>query len=437
MGFSSRRVITGVVYALIGLIIVELIALASLIVVVPDLLQRIQRFNASPSAVAPPARQQSTTTDTIARPLQIIDSFQTPSPRWDQSYVAVIDNQLQTELFLPQAEVYTLWTGIADDPAIGSRVSDFDLQVDVSQTRGGDDAAYGIRFRQNTTDSYIMAAINARGYWRINRVSFGEISDMTPWQFSQHITPGLNVSNQLRVVADGTQISFYVNGIKLTTVSDLSPSSGQLTLAATTFTTGDLAVNFDNVAGRTAGKSFQDTFDSPTTAIFSQGGSFSRDGKYHIISSENVSVWQNPLPRAQTEVQDFQMKVDGTIVSGDPSQIAYGLLFGDKGDFGHTMVIFGGNGQIQIVRNSNDGNDQAYIEPIIIEAFRTGTGVTNTIDIQVRQGVLSLKINDIDIGLIDIGESPVGSVGMIVICAKTTAQVAFDDLTITELNNEQ
>jgi hypothetical protein len=346
--------------------------------------------------------------------------------------VAVSNNQLQTELFLPQSEVYTLWTGLADAPTIGSRVSDFDLQVDVTQTRGGDDAAYGIRFRQNTTDSYIMAAINARGYWRIIRSSFGDISDITPWQFSRHIAPGLNATNQLWVVASGTQISFYVNGIKLTTISDLSPASGQLTLAATTFTTGDLAVNFDNVRGSTAGKTFQDQFDSPTTAIFSQGGSYSRDGKYHIISSENVSVWQNPLPRAKTEVQDFHMKVDGTIVSGDPDQIAYGVLFGDKGDFGHTMVVINGNGQIQIVRNGNDGNDQAYIEPVIIKAFRTGAGVTNTIDMHVRNGELSLKINDIDVGAIDIGESPTGSVGMIVICAKTAAQVDFDNLTITE-----
>ena len=203
-------------------------------------------------------------------------------------------------------------------------------------------------------------------------------------------------------------------------------------MAATTFTTGDLAVNFDNVRGSTAGKSFRDEFDSPTTAIFSQGGSYSRDGKYRIISSENVSVWQNPLPRAQTEVQDFHMKVDGTIVAGDPDQIAYGVLFGDKGDFGHTMVIFNGSGQIQIVRNSNDGNDQAYIDPVIIEAFRTGAGVTNTIDMSVRKGELSLKINDIDVGAIDIGESPTGSVGIIVICAKTAAQVDFDNLTITE-----
>jgi hypothetical protein len=432
MGFSSRRAMMGIIYALIGLVIIEILVLCSLIVVVPDLPQRIQRFNAIPQADAPPARQQSANTNDIARPLKITDSFETPSPRWDQSYVAVSNNQLQTELFLPQSEVYTLWTGLADDPTIGSRVSDFDLQVDVTQTRGGDDAAYGMRFRQNTTDSYIMAAINSRGYWRIIRASFGEISDMTPWQFSHHIATGLNATNQLRVVASGTQISFYVNGIRLTTISDLSPASGQLTLAATTFTTGDLAVNFDNVRGSTAGKSFQDQFDSPTTAIFSQGGSYSRDGKYHIISSENVSVWQNPLPRAKTEVQDFHMKVDGTIVAGDPDQIAYGVLFGDKGDFGHTMVIFNGAGQIQIVRNSNDGNDQAYIDPVIIKAFRTGAGVTNTIDMNVRQGELSLKINDIDVGSIDIGESPIGSVGMIVICAKTAAQVDFDNLTITE-----
>jgi len=431
MGFSSRRIMMRSIYFLIGLIVIEIILLGSMIVVVPDLPQRLQRFNATPTADAPPARQQPANNN-IARPLKISDSFENPSPLWDQSYVAVNNHQLQAELFLPHAEVYTLWTGIADDPSIGSRVSDFDLQVDVTQTRGGDDAAYGIRFRQNTTDSYLMAAINARGYWRIIRSSFGDISDIAPWQFSHHIAQGLNATNQLQVVASGSQVSFFVNGIKLTTISDLSPASGQLTLAATTFTSGDLAVNFDNVIGRTAGKSFQDQFDSPTTAIFSQGGSYSRDGKYHIISSENVSVWQNPLPRAQTEVQDFRMTVDGTIVAGDPEQIAYGVLFGDKGDFGHTVVIFNGAGQIQIVRNSNDGNDQSYIEPVIIKAFRTGAGVTNTIDMSVRNGELSLKINDIDVGSIDIGESPTGSVGMIVICAKTTAQVDFDNLTLTE-----
>jgi hypothetical protein len=69
---------------------------------------------------------------------------------------------------------------------------------------------------------------------------------------------------------------------------------------------------------------------------------------------------------------------------------------------------------------------------VIIKAFRTGAGVTNTIDMSVRNGELSLKINDIDVGSIDIGESPTGSVGMIVICAKTTAQVDFDNLTLTE-----
>lgn len=431
MAFSSRRTLMNINYILTGVVIIEILLLSSMIVVVRDLPQRLQRLNATPSAEAPPARQQAANRD-IARPLTITDNFATPSPLWDQSYVAVRNNQLQTELFLPQSEVYTLWTGFADDPAIGSRVSDFELQVDVSQTRGGDDAAYGIRFRQNTTDSYIMAAINARGYWRIIRASFGDISDITPWQFSRHIVPGLNATNQLRVVARGTQISFYVNDIKLTTVSDLSPTSGQLTLAATTFARGDLAINFDNVRGSTAGKQFHDEFDSPTTTIFSQGGSYSRDGKYHIMSSENVSVWQNPLPRTQTEVQDFHMKVDGTIVSGDPNQISYGVLFGDKGDFGHTMVVISGNGQIQIVRNGNDGTDQAYINPVIIKAFRTGASVTNTIDMDLREGELSLKINDIDIGAINIGQSPTGSVGMIVICAKTAAQVDFDNLTITE-----
>jgi hypothetical protein len=82
--------------------------------------------------------------------------------------------------------------------------------------------------------------------------------------------------------------------------------------------------------------------------------------------------------------------------------------------------------------NSNDGKDQSYIDPVIIKAFRTGAGVTNTIDMDLRKGELSLKINDIDVGAVNIGQSPTGSVGMIVICAKTAAEVDFDNLTVTE-----
>lgn len=435
MGFSSRRVLTiGVVVLVIG-IVVELGILASTVVLVSDLPERIQRIGAVAQAEPPSDQQTSPALDT-KRPLSIQDAFDAPSARWDQSAVTVSDGALHTELFMPNAEVYTLWKGIPDDLEFDSRVQDVDLQVDITQTRGADDAYYGIRFRQNTTDSYILVAINARGYYRVVRSSFGVSSDLVPWTFSRHLRPGLNVANQLRVRATSTHITVSINGIDVNTVTDLSPINGQLTLAAYT-TSGDYVnVAFDDVVGMSGGRTFSDSFSDPAQSTFSLGGSYTSDGVYHIISSSNVTVWQNPLPRSSTTVQNFRLHVDSTIVKGDATQIAYGVIFGDTGDFGYTMVLISGNGLLSVVRNDSNGNSQRYVEPTPLDMVVPGLYQTNAIDLTLVNNELQITINNTVLGSIQLEATQQGSVGMIVLCGETDVQVDFDNFSLKELSNQ-
>lgn len=435
MGFSSRRILTTSIIVLMVIVIIEAAAVASVFFIVPDLPARLQRITAVPSAAAPSAQQTPAQLNND-RPLTITDTFDTPSPRWDQSAVRIQDGALHTELFMPNADVYTLWRGIPDDVEMGSRVQDFTMQVNITQARGSDDAFYGIRFRQNTTDSYLMVALNARGYYRVWRSSFGDQRDIVPWTFTRHINQGLNATNQLQVSAANTQVAVFINGVPITTFSDLSPVSGQLTLS--TFTTnGDYVdVAFDDVRGESGGKSFSDDFADAATTSFSLGGSFTNNGTYHIISSPNVTVWQNPLPRASTTIANFRLQVDSSIVAGDINQVAYGVIFGDTGDFGYTMLLISGSGVLSVVRNDSDGNSQQYIQPLQLESVGVGLNQQTNIEIVLMNTELRIIINGVDLGVLQLDSNTPGSVGMIVVCGETDVQVDFDNFALQELPSE-
>lgn len=432
MGFSSRRMLNTAIIVLLIAIVIESVAVASMALIVPDLPVRLQRIAAVPAAAAPPTQQTPALLNND-RPLTITDTFDVPSPRWDQSAVSIQDGALHTELFMANAEVYSLWRGVPDNDTISSRVQDFTMHVSIRQTRGNDDAFYGVRFRQNTTDSYLMVALNARGYYRIFRSSFGEQRDVVPWTFSRHIRPGLNVANQLQVSAENTQIRVVINGITLTTVTDLSPVAGQLTLS--TFTTNSDYVNvaFDDIHGETAGVSFHDAFTDANASSFSLGGSYTKDGSYHIVSSPNVTVWQNPLPRASTTVQNFRLQVDSTIIAGDTDQIAYGVIFGDTGDFGYTMVLISGNGVLSVIRNDSNGNSQQYIDPLPLDSVTAGRNQQTSIDIVLINSELRITINGTDLGILQLDNVTTGSVGMIVVCGDTDVQVDFDNFALQEI----
>ena len=418
--------ILGIIFAL------ESMLLISVPFVVPDIGMRLARLTNQPVSAAPPATQADPAV-TYTRPIFIEEDFSSVSPLWDQSITIVENEQLAVDVLLPNSDVYALWAGATDGTPVNSQVQDFDLRVTATQTRGSDEAGYGWRFRQDTTDSYLMVMLNRRGYWRIIRSVDDTISELSPWQFSRHINQGIDVSNELRVSAQGPDIRVWVNGIEVGRAVDFAPVAGQLTLAVNTMSQGDVQITFDDVIGQANGYAINETFADAARISFSQGGSYSRNGVYHMLASPGISMWQNPLPRAQTEVSDFQLSVDAVITQGNPDQMAYGLLFGDNGNFDYTMVLISGNGILQVVQTSNSGGSDVIIEPVQLDVINPGPNARNTLAIEVIQNRLTIGANGQLLGSVTLPQAVRGSVGMVIVSGNQLSEVQFDNFTLNEI----
>lgn len=428
----SRLLLQRMILIMGILVALEVMLVISVPFVVPDIGTRLSRLTNQALLPAPPAVQGDPAVS-YTRPLFIEEDFSSVSPIWDQSLALVENDQLAIDVLLPNSDVYALWSGPRDDTTVSSRVQDFDVRVTMMQTRGSDEAGYGWRFRQDTTDSYIMVMINSRGYWRIQRSIDDTVNDLTPWQFSRHINQGIDVPNELHVRAQGSRIQVWINGVDMGEVTDFAPVAGQLTLAVSTMTDGDVQITFDDVRGTIGDYRLNETFSDATTASFSQGGSYSRNGVYHMIASPGISMWQNPLPRGQTEVSDFQMSVEAVITQGNPEQMAYGLLFGDTGNFDYTMVLISGNGVLQVVQTTNSGNSDVLIEPIQLDVLNQGANVRNTLAIEVQQNKLTIGANGTLLGTVTLPQPIRGSVGMVIVSGNQLSEVQFDNFTLNEI----
>lgn len=428
----SRLLLRRFILILTIVFAIESVMLISVPFVVPDIGDRLMRLSNSAVSAAPPTEKVDPAV-TYTRPIFIEEDFSSVSPLWDQSVTIVQNEQLAIDVLLPNSDVYALWSGAPDDVQVSSQVQDFDLRVMTTQTRGSDEASYGWRFRQDTTDSYIMVMLNRRGYWRVVRSVDGQFNDLSAWQFSRHINQGIDVSNELRVQAQGQTIRVWINGIAVGQVTDFAPVAGQLTLGVNTASQGDVQVTFDDVVGQANGYAVNESFADATQISFSQGGSYSRNGVYHMLASPGISMWQNPLPRAQTEVSDFQMSVDAVITQGDPEQMAYGLLFGDNGNFDYTMVLISGNGVLQVVQTSNAGGADVIIEPVQLDIINPGANVRNTLAIEVVQNTLTIGANGRALGSVTLPQAVRGSVGMVIVSGNQLSEVQFDNFTLNEI----
>ena len=414
--------------ALCIVILCECIALAVVPFVVPDIAARLLRLAITDRLPAPSFTPRDIRTP-FAQPLVINERFDAPNPLWDQSNITVQDGHLAMSLWLPSVDTYALWLG---DPDVGSRVTNCRLSTTITQISGPDDASYGIRFRQDAPDSYLMVALNARGYWHVVRSTYGTRAELIPWTYSHTIEQGIGYANELTVDAQDGVITISINGVVVGTVLDQAPVSGQLTLAAATGETGNMRVDFDTVYGTAEGVELTEFFGSPSTAQFSTGGSYSDNGVYHIRANAGVSVWQTPLPPAQTYVTDFDLSIDTRILSGNTEQLGYGIIYGDNGDFGHSILLFGGNGTVQLLQSTPNKPTQRLLAPMALPMLDTRPDAINRIGVRKIGATLTLYVNDQEVGSIDNLPSQSGSVGMILVCGNEPAEVVFDNFVLTE-----
>jgi hypothetical protein len=157
---------------------------------------------------------------------------------------------------------------------------DFDVRVEARAVSGPVNNGYGLIFRlQNHSnsspadDSYYLFQVSSDGYYQVLRV-LGEMQKkLSDWIPSPVVNQGMGATNYLRVVAQGDQFAFYINGQQMPlcvpddpdgestfdftgtcvqgtmqpALADSSLAYGQLGLVATTLDEPDVVVEFDNL----------------------------------------------------------------------------------------------------------------------------------------------------------------------------------------------
>ncbi len=128
---------------------------------------------------------------------------------------------------------------------------DFVLEVDVTQLAGDPESSFGILFRK-TGDQFYRFDITGSGLFVMERHnadgSWTRFFD--DWRDTEAVKQGISVTNRLKVMAQGGDLSFYVNDQLLQQVNDASYAGGQIALDAGTFGRPGLQVAFDNVVIR-------------------------------------------------------------------------------------------------------------------------------------------------------------------------------------------
>lgn len=400
-GRGQRRLLLIIAGLLSAFIMVGCLSVAGLFLFVPDLRARLPGLGGASAAGAPPVGPNKFGL-VEGGPVKIADSFDSPSERWDRSQTRIVDGAYELGLELANFDSYGLYLEAGE-------IKDFDMAVDVTQTAGDPVSEFGIRFRQSAPDEHLIFSISGNGYYRLARVSDEQYTSVVGWTRDERIRTGLGSTNRLRVVADGDQITGYINGEQVLTYTDRQGEVGQLTLGVVTFDAGGLVVRFDNVEGfalipaplndvQPTRVDLAETFGSPEEAPWSIGGATIAGGVYDVFVGGQVQSWQQPLPTGSSKVEgDFVLEVEATLVDGvvgeggNLSGNGYGIMFGDDGAFNFFSLLILPEGGLMMSRTGPDGG--SIIQPVQVDVINPGLNATNRIRLEASGNVLTLTIN--------------------------------------------
>ena len=99
---------------------------------------------------------------------------------------------------------------------------------------------YGLIFRAPDPEQGYLVGISCDGSYRIRTWDGENFEELRGWQPSEHILTGDNQTNRLGVMADGSEISVYINGHLVEEIQDDTYSKGSFG----TFIASDNTPNF-------------------------------------------------------------------------------------------------------------------------------------------------------------------------------------------------
>jgi serine/threonine protein kinase len=127
----------------------------------------------------------------------------------------------------------------------GAESADFYLAAEMEHIKGPSTAQQGFIFRHNgeieaDLSQYYLYLINAQGEFSVYLYDGGAWTELAPWQQTSALT--YDYPNLMEVVAQGSLLSFYINGQQVAEINDTTLTKGKVGLAVSLNQNGDQAV---------------------------------------------------------------------------------------------------------------------------------------------------------------------------------------------------
>lgn len=175
---------------------------------------------------------------------QVFEDFTSDDGMWvtqDDDYgKAVFENGTFVVTALQEAK--TMWSTYNDT------FSDIKIEVDARALNASvnENNGFGVDCRvQENGDGYSFQ-ISSDGYYAIVKFADTDGSELVEWTQSDAINQG-EFTNHITAICQGNNLELWVNNVFLTSVTDDTFTSGNISLSATTFNSTESEVSFDNL----------------------------------------------------------------------------------------------------------------------------------------------------------------------------------------------
>lgn len=360
-------------------------------------------------------------------------------------------------------------------------VADFMAEVDSQLVEGYDRAQSGMVFRHEDAANYYYVVVTGQGYYKIAKLIGNVWLDIPggEWARSSYINTG-SATNRLKVIAQGPQITLYVNDRYLATVTDSSLRNGSLGPIATSPSDGGpVQVSFDNLRLYAPGAVTTPTTTATSTATAMPTATATRTRAPIPPTPEPPPVggpcpdpaaalyWSDDFSNAQSGWMDysgadyshfykdgeFHFAVTGKDVTGNawielkdlgtryrlqvrtrrlggPELNNYGLLFGGQDDFNYSTFRISDSGSYRLARYVQD-----HWEDLVpwTQTSAVDHSGNNTLTLLVDGTQIYACVNNVLVSTANDPALKTGRVGMILGAYDEPVHVHFDDIVAWKL----
>ncbi len=333
----------------------------------------------------------------------------------------------------------------------------------------------GLIFRYVDSDNFYVFSVSSDGYFVVKKLEEDVWTSLVEWTESDLIETGEESANLLAVLAEGPQLSFFINEELAAEVEDDSFTEGGIALAAGSLDDAGVDIAFDEfvfwpvsaangpqptlgIPGRrvpsTPTPQPQDeplSIEERVAALHSQTPAFSDDfsagsGEWDSESSDDSIFdfvdgvfYLNVLPidwvtYSQTEYvyTDFLAEVDTTHSFG-PTAVEYGLYFRNADGSNYYYYAISAGGHFNFWKRI-DGEWQEILPWTESDALEAGEGAYNRLGVLAEGHSIALLANDVVLAEVEDDSMAAGALGVFVrTYDEEDVEIAFDNVDVWSL----